>query len=260
MDLSDAYENAAHIPGGDGYLALWADAAARFRAACGDRFVAGFDPETRRGSDLVLPEAAPRGLMVFVHGGYWMRFSPRDWTHLAAGALAHGWAVALPGYGLAPALRIAEITRAVAGEIADVAARVDGPIVLAGHSAGGHLAARMLAPGVLPDAVLARIDRAAPISPLSNLSPLLRTGLNETLRLTPEEAMAESPVTQPRPEVPVKAWVGAAERPAFLDQARWLGEAWNVPRWELPGRHHFDVVEDLEAPDSALVTWLLVRD
>lgn len=260
MDLSDAYENAAHIPGGAAYLSRWSEAAAQARTGCGDRFVPGFDPQVRRGSDLVLPEQTPRGLMVFVHGGYWMRFSPRDWTHLAAGAAARGWAVALPGYGLAPALRIGEITRAVGAEIADVAARVDGPIALAGHSAGGHLVARMLMPGLVPREVLARIGRVAPISPLSNLGPLLRTGLNETLRLTPDEAMTESPVTQPRPEIPVKVWVGAAERPAFLDQARWLGEAWNVPHEEVPGRHHFDIVEDLEVPDSALLSWLLVRD
>lgn len=260
MDLSDAYENAAYIPEGAGYVPRWARAAEAFRESCGARFRGGFDPGTRRGVDLVLPEgAAPRGLMVFVHGGYWLRFSPRDWTHLAAGAVAQGWAVALPGYPLAPDARISEITREVAAALVAVAAEVPGPIALAGHSAGGHLACRMLAPDMLPEALRARITRVAPISPLSNLGPLLRTAMNATLGLTPEEVQAESPVTQPRPETPVQVWVGAEERPAFLDQARWLSEAWDVPRWELPRRHHFDVIEALEEPSSALLTWLLVE-
>jgi len=257
MDLSDDYENMAHIPGGEGYLARWAEAAEAFRAACGNRFDPGFDPATRTGADLVLPEGTPKGLMIFVHGGYWMRFSPRDWTHLAAGAVSQGWAVALPGYRLTPQVRVPEITVQVADTIAALAEQVAGPIVLAGHSAGGHLAARMTAPGVLPDAVIARVRRVAPISPVANLAPLLRTGLNDTLRLTPAEVQTESPVTQPRPEMPVHLWVGAAERPVFVQQTRWLAGAWNVPHWELPARHHFDIVEDLEEPGSAMLDWLL---
>ncbi|MGX9356310.1 alpha/beta hydrolase [Roseobacteraceae bacterium S113] len=256
MDLSDAYENGAYIPNAGAFVARWADAAAAFRAEMGMRFVEGFDLETRRGVDLALPEGTPRGLLVFVHGGYWMKFSPRDWSHLARGAVTRGWAVAVPGYPLCPQVRVRDITSVVAAGIADVAKKLNGPIVLTGHSAGGHLVARMAE--VLPEEVRARVQRIAPISMLSDLAPLMQTKLNETLGLDAAEARAESPLHAPRPPgVDIALWVGAAERPAFLDQSRWQAEAWDVPLHIPQSRHHFDVIEALEDPDSEMVRWLV---
>jgi hypothetical protein len=97
-----------------------------------------------------------------------------------------------------------------------------------------------------------RLARVVPISPLSSLAPLMRTGMNATLRLDAEEAAAESPMLRPRPSVPVTVWVGEAERPAFRDQALWLSQAWGAPLVVDPGRHHFDVIAGLEEPDSPL--------
>ena len=97
-----------------------------------------------------------------------------------------------------------------------------------------------------------RIARVVPVSPLSNLVPLLRTGLNATLRLDLWGAVAESPLLHPRPAAPVTVWVGAEERPAFLDQALWLSRAWDAALVVEPGRHHFDVIAGLEQPDHPL--------
>ncbi len=209
--------------------------------------------------DLFLPEGAAEGLVIVVHGGYWMAFGPRDFSHLAAGALARGWACAMPAYTLAPAVRIAGMTRQIAMATAAAAEQVAGPLVLAGHSAGGHLVARMAsADTALPDAVAARIARVVPISPLADLRPLRETAMNETLRLDAAEAAAESPAFLPRRQGPaVHVWVGGDERPAFRDQARRLGNAWACPVTVEPGRHHFDVIEGLEAPDSPLMRALL---
>ena len=96
-----------------------------------------------------------------------------------------------------------------------------------------------------------------PISPLSNLVPLMHTDLNATLHIDPAEAAAESPVLHPRPATPVHVWVGGAERPAFINPSRWLSRAWNAPLTVEPGRHHFDVIDGLEAPDSPLMAALL---
>src|SRR5690606_4847646 len=121
--------------------------------------------------------------------GYWMDFDPTLWSHLAAGPLARGWAVALPCYDLCPDVRIAAITAQVARAVTAIAALVPGPVVLSGHSAGGHLVARMLCPDVaLP--VRDRVLRVVPISPLADLVPLLQTGMNATLRLDGAEARA----------------------------------------------------------------------
>ena len=230
--------------------------AAAFRAAHDVQELSGFHTGTRRAVDMVTPGGAAEGTVIVVHGGYWRAFDKSVWTHLAAGAVARGWRVALPGYTLCPDVRIRDITRQIAEAVTAVALATDGPITLTGHSAGGHLVARMLAPGMLAPEVLARITRVAPISMLSDLRPLIQTAMNADLRLDAEEAAEESPLLQPRPDTKVALWVGAEERPAFLDQTRWHSEAWDVPQHILPGRHHFDVIEPLEDAQSGLVRFL----
>lgn len=165
----------------------------------------------------------------------------------------------MPAYTLAPAARISVMTRQIANAVAAAAGEVAGPVVLTGHSAGGHLVARMACADVaLPGAVLARVTRVVPISPIADLRPLRETGMNVTLGLDLAEAMAESPALLPRrPGPDVHVWVGGAERPAFLDQARRLGNAFACPVTVEPGRHHFDAIEGLERPDSPLMRTLL---
>jgi acetyl esterase/lipase len=250
MDLSDAYANAAHIPGGPEFPARWAAAAAAFRAANPPEDIP-YGPHDCERLHLFRPEGTPRGLVLLVHGGYWRAFSREDFSHLAAGPLALGWAVAIPSYVLCPEATVGGIVRAVARALDRASEEVPGPIRLTGHSAGGQVVAR-LAGSDLPLAGRARLERAVPISPLSNLAPLLRTDINEALHLTPEEAAAESPMLRPRPAVPVTVWVGEAERPAFRDQALWLSRAWDAPLVVDPGRHHFDVIAGLEDPGAPL--------
>ncbi len=258
MDLDDAYANGAYIAGASDFPDMWAQKAAAFRERCRCEIGVPYGPDVRDVFDVFLPDTSAVGVMVFVHGGYWRAFDRSSWSHLAAGAVARGWSVVIPSYRLAPDARIGEITQQIAVVIQKVAARFVEPIVLAGHSAGGHLVARMVCKGVLPDQVAHRIQKVVPISPLSDLRPLLRTAMNDDLRLSSDEAIAESPVlARPLSELPVTAWVGGDERPAFLDQARWLAEAWDCGHVIAPGRHHFDVIADLEETDSALMQELL---
>ena len=95
--------------------------------------------------DLFLPEGTAKGLVVYIHGGYWVRFDKSSWSHLANGALAHGYAVAMPSYTLCPQARISGIVSEVGAAITEAARMIAGPIHLTGHSAGGHLATRMIA-------------------------------------------------------------------------------------------------------------------
>mgnify|MGYP000474699060 CR=1 FL=1 len=258
MELDDAYANAAHIPGADSFPPRWEREARGFVEALGARARLGiaYGDSARQAFDLFLPEGTAAGLTVFVHGGYWLRFDRSYWSHLAAGPLARGWAVAMPSYDLCPAVRISEITRQIARAVGAAAGLIEGPLTLAGHSAGGHLVARMLAPGMLPNDVAVRLEQVVPISPLSDLKPLLKTSMNADLHLTMDEAEAESPVNQPAPQLPVTVRVGADERPAFLDQARWLGAAWGAEVDVVPGRHHFDVIDALADPHAPLVARL----
>ncbi len=139
------YANGAFITESESYPPAWEGAAAAFRANAGDRarLDLPYGSSTRQRFDLFLPTRPPAGVIVFVHGGYWMAFDRKVWSHLAAGPLAWGWAVAMPSYTLAPDAQITEITQEIAAACRAVAAEVAGPMVVTGHSAGGHLAARM---------------------------------------------------------------------------------------------------------------------
>lgn len=258
-DWDDAYANGAHIPGAEGFVPRWQAEAAAFRQAAGGELDIPYGAGAPERLDLFVPEGAPRGLCVFVHGGYWMAFDKSVWSHLAGGALALGWAVALPSYPLAPGARIAEITAAATAAITAAAALVPGPLRLAGHSAGGHLVARMAcAPSPLPAAVAARLEHVLSISGLHDLRPLLATRMNATLGLTLAEARAESPaLCEPLPGTRLTAWVGADERPEFRRQSALIANAWagfdtDIRLVEAPGRHHFDVIAELALPGSAL--------
>ncbi|MGI1662472.1 alpha/beta hydrolase [Palleronia sp. KMU-117] len=259
-----AYTNSDFIPDGASYPDRWATLARDRReveAAIGRaRLNDPYGPGERQKMDIFHPAGRAEGLVVFVHGGYWMRFDRSFWSHLAHGATARGWAVAMPSYTLAPDARIPAMTREIAQAVAHAASRVGGPIRLTGHSAGGHLVARMLCPDVpLPPEALGRLARVMPISPVADLRPLLETSMNATLGLDADEAARESPALCLAPrEVPVTVWVGADERPAFVEQARWLAKAW--PHADLvieDGRHHFDVIDGLANPDSEMIARLL---
>lgn len=251
-DWDDAYSNGAYIENADEIVAGWA---ARARKMVPD--------EVLPGVDLYLPEGDAQGLTVFVHGGYWMAFSARDFAHLAAGPCAAGQAVAMVSYTLAPNARIAEITTEVARAVCVAAERIDGPIRLAGHSAGGHLVTRMVCEGVLPDAIAARIVHVLSISGVHDLRPLLRTKMNETLRLTQNEALSESPaVLAPIVNTRLTCVVGAQERPEFRRQTAlqvnvWLGLGADTQAVEVPGENHFSIIAGLETPDGTLTKLLL---
>ncbi|THD74053.1 alpha/beta hydrolase [Thalassobius vesicularis] len=260
--LDDAYANAAYIPGADAFPLRWAETAAAFREGMSEAGAAElnipYGPSARQRFDLFLPEGTAKGLLVFVHGGYWLRFDKSYWSGFAAGAVQAGWAVAMPSYDLCPDVSIADITQQIAHMIPVAADMVAGPIVLVGHSAGGHLVARMCVPGVLPETVAERVVRVMPISPVADLRPLLRTSMNDAFKLDLAAAEAESPALMvPREGIAVVVWVGAEERPVFLEQAAALAEAWGCPCVIDPGKHHFDVVDGMAEVGSRMLARLL---
>lgn len=253
MDMDRAYANGAFIVGAESYPPKWMALAAEFRAGLGQRARLGLDYGSgeRQKFDLFMPEGTPKGVLVYVHGGYWLTFGRESWSHLAAGAVARGWACAMPSYTLAPQARISEITVEIGRAVDAAANMVVGPVVVTGHSAGGHLSARM---GCTGAPVSTRIARVVPISPVADLEPLMQTLMNEKLKITIPEAEKESPARLSlRKEVDAHVWVGGKERPAFLWQARALSEAWACEWTVAKGKHHFDVIDDLAEPGSGLL-------
>lgn len=268
QDWDNAYANSANIAGSERWPAAWFEAAQSFRdrlAAQGrSRLDIAYGSGARHRLDLFLPEGRPTGLVVFIHGGYWMAFDQRAWSHLAAGSVDAGYAVAMPTYTLCPEARITDIVGEVASAIGKAAELVEGPIALTGHSAGGHLASRMISsPSPLADAVRVRIRNVVSISGLHDLRPLMRTGMNAKLRIDEAEALAESPaLLRPMADARITCWVGGGERQEFLRQSALLANIWTglgatTAEVVEPDRHHFSIVDGLASADHPLTKTLL---
>lgn len=267
-DWDDAYANGPNIPGGDRWPAAWVEPARAYReamAAAGRaRLGIAYGPGERNAYDLFLPAIEPTGLVVFVHGGYWMRLERALWSHLAKGCVDSGFAVAMPSYTLCPATRISGITKEVATAIEHAAGTIEGPIFLTGHSAGGHLVSRMVCTtSPLPAALRKRIRNVVSISGVHDLRPLMRIAMNETLRIDAAEAAAESPaLLEPMPGARICCWVGAGERAEFIRQNALLANVWTGLGAETccveePDRHHFNVIDGLADASHVLTRTLL---
>jgi len=262
-DWSDAYDNVGHIPNAQGLIETWPQLAEAFRATANVETNIPYGDGERNHFDLFHPEHMPKGLFIFVHGGYWLRFDKSFWSHLAAGPLANSFAVAVPSYTLCPDKTIAEITTEITAAIEAAAERIGGEIILCGHSAGGHLVTRQICvDSSLSGNVLERVSRVTSISGVHDLRPIVNIAQNETIRLDEAQAEAQSPaLLKPQLNIPVTCIVGRNERPEFIRQNDLLANIWRglgvaTAAHHVDGKHHFDVIDDLINPNGLVCTSL----
>ncbi|WP_029617795.1 alpha/beta hydrolase [Pseudorhizobium marinum] len=267
-DWDDAYANGPNIAGGERWPGLWIEPARMYRQA---KLEAGqaklgipYGEGERNKLDLFLPAGEPRGLVVFVHGGFWLRLDRSYWSHLARGPVEAGFAVAMPSYTLCPDIRISGITAEVGAAIEKAAELVEGPVRLIGHSAGGHLVTRMITTtSPLPQEVQARVAHTVSLSGVHDLRPLMHTAMNAQLNIDRQEAWRESPaLLEPMNGARLTCWVGATERSEFLRQNALLANLWKglgaeTEAVEEPDRHHFNVLDGLANPNHPLTQTLL---
>ena len=216
----------------------------------------------------VFPAAqADAPVLVFIHGGYWRAFDKREHSFVAPAFTREGVCVVVPNYALCPAVTISEITmqmaRALAWTWRNIARHGGDPrrIFVAGHSAGGHLAAMMLEclwPVLAPDLPPDLVKGALAISGLHDLDPIMRTPfLQRSVLLTPRQVAQASPARLPPPAQGVLYTVtGGDESEEFHRQNRLIRHAWGeerVPVCEvLPGLNHFSVLDSLVEPGQRL--------
>ncbi|MCH7344029.1 alpha/beta hydrolase [Pelomonas sp. CA6] len=208
--------------------------------------------------------AEPAPVLVFLHGGYWRSLDKSDHSFLAAVFRDEGAMVVVPNYSLCPEVGMERIPLQLSQALAWVwrhAGRYGGDptrIVVAGHSAGGHLAAMLMCcdwKTVAPELPRHLVKGALSISGLHDLAPLLRVpSLQADLRLDEASVRRLSPVHFPPPEQPLYALVGGDESEEFQRQTGLIREAWGprtVPVCErLRGFNHFTVLHDLADPEG----------
>lgn len=204
--------------------------------------------------------------MIFIHGGYWRSLEPRSFSHMAAGANRHGYAVAVVGYRLCPEVRIGEIIDDVRAACLFLQRRLGRRMVACGHSAGGHLTAALVATdwrALDPASTEGLIRSGLAISGVFELRPIVHTEMNVQARMDDAEAQSLSPVLwTPPPDARLEAFVGSEESSEFLRQSRFIAERWTAAgakaRAELiPGANHFTAPNPLNEPQSRLTRALI---
>lgn len=258
------YHTRAGIPEALDILAQWGERSAATRAALPARLDLAYGDGPGETLDLFPAARRQAPLLVYIHGGYWRALDKRDQSFVAAPFVAAGVSVILPNYALAPAVSVQHIVHQMVRALAWVwqqapALGVDRRrIVVAGHSAGGHLATMMLAcrwPEVLAGMPAAPWRAALSLSGVYDLEPLRHAPfLAPDLRLTAAGARQLSPARFPPPAVGSRllALVGGDESAEFQRQNRLIRHAWGagvVPVCEpVPGHHHMNVLHTLADP------------
>ena len=268
--LDQQYNPRIGVPDVGALFARWQHSAAEARARLGCRLDLQYGPGPAETLDFFPGPESNCPVLIFIHGGYWRALDKADFSWMAPAYGAAGIAVAVLNYGLAPATPLPEIVAQMrracawiyrhAGELQIDPAR----IVCSGHSAGGHLAAMMLATdwaGGGAEALPRRLlSGAVSVSGLFDLEPLSRTPfLREDLRLNGELVRELSPIYLPcRTDVPLLRAVGELETAAFHRQSELIGQHWpgacQSGVMELGGCNHYTACEALAMPGTGLFT------
>jgi len=268
--LDSMYNNRKLVPDYATYFDNWvrASTAARSSQPCTLDVAYGQAPGEKL--DVFNGAAKDAPVMVFIHGGYWRSLDKSDHSFVAPAFTAQGACVVVVNYDLCPAVTIPEITmqmvRSLAWVYRNIAKHGGNPkrITVVGHSAGGHLAAMMLAcvwKAYAADLPANLVKNALSISGLYDLEPLRHApAVKDSLKLTPVQVRKASPALLPAPRKGVLYSVaGGNESAEFLRHNHLIQKAWGnktVPVCEaLPGLHHFSVLDALIDPAHRL-HWL----
>ena len=263
VDYEVEYNNRTRVPEHAEIFARWQREGAAYRASVHNaKLGLSYGPSMRRTIDLFPArhdDQAP--LAMFIHGGYWRSLEPSMFSQSAAGPTALGITVAVAGYDLCPHVSIADIIEQMRVACLMLWRKRRQRIFVFGHSAGGHLAACMVATdwkAFASDAPADLVPAAYSISGVFDLLPLVHVSMNQDLRLDEADARRVSPLHWSIPAGrSLDAVVGALESDEFLRQSKTITENWRrgatLTRYEeIAGTNHFTVVDALADPDSAM--------
>ncbi len=259
VDYEVEYNNRARVPEHPALIAGWAKDAAAYRERHPPRSIS-YGPGARNTIDF-FPAEQKGPIVVFIHGGYWQALDGSFFSHLAGGLNAHGISVAVPSYDLCPDVAVDDIIQQMRAASRELA-RLGRPLVMSGHSAGGHLAACLLATDwTALDASLPKdlVIAAYSISGLFDLGPLVETSINDALRLDHAAARAASPLFWTAPaHGSLDAVVGGNESAEYHRQSKSIVDVWSAAGLTtrfgvVPDANHFTAIAPLADSRSPMV-------
>lgn len=268
----EQYNNRARVADSAAILQHWADASALARTQLGGSLDVPYGTDPSERFDIFPTRQPGAPVLVHIHGGYWRALDKRDQSFVAPPFVDAGALVVVPNYALCPAASIEQIALQMVQALAwihrHIAAYGGDPsrIVVSGHSAGGHLAAMLLAcdwKSVAPDLPADLLRGALAVSGVFDLEPMRHTPfLAPDLRLTAGAARRLSPALMPAPrglKAGLVALVGGDESPEFLRQNQLIAQAWGpdaVRACEaVPGKNHMNVLNEMAEPSSRVHRW-----
>lgn len=259
--LDTLYNNRAAVPDHQEIFARWRMQSAATRANFAGEFNLAYGSHPLQTLD-IFPAKQNRGLVVFIHGGYWRSLDKDDFSFYVEPYLSMGISVASINYRLCPEVKIDSIIEDccaavewLAGNVSRYNIRFDRTVFI-GHSAGAHLVAMLCA----TDWSARNIDGAnfrggVLISGLYDLSPLLETSVNADVQLDYKTAKILSPIhLKSTLNMPLDLWVGGTETSEFIRQSRLLPSAWSAncaPLEIIKGANHFTIVDECAKSESA---------
>jgi arylformamidase len=257
--LSREYNNRELFPDYARHFARWQESSARARGTMTCYLDRAYGPSPAETLDIFPARKGDGSVLVFIHGGYWRSLDKKDFSFLAPAWVDAGVSLVVVNYGLAPAVTVERIVQQMLAASAWVYRHAEEygmdeeRLFVSGHSAGGHLAAMMLA------ALWPVYERSLPkdlykgalaVSGVYDLRPLAQVDwLQGDLRLDEATALKLSPAfLPPATRAPLALAVGGLESSEFKRQNALLAQRWksvlaqDVP---MPGRDHFTVVDGL---------------
>ena len=263
---STQYTARAAIPDHPYIFTRWAKESAHVRRTTAALFDLAYGEADGERLDFFPAPRSDAPLLIFIHGGWWRSLDKSDFSFIAPAYTRAGFNVALINYTLAPAASIADIVRQQLRAMAWLYRHAEAydfdpsRIVVAGHSAGAHLAAMMMA------AVWPAYDPALPadlvkggilMSGIYDLAPVLHTDfVNADLKLTTKDIEPLSPAGMPKAhDAPFITAVGGLESDEFKRQTGLLAQAWKQDHKDdipLPDANHMTICDAFGTPGSAL--------
>lgn len=266
LDLQ--YNNRAAVGDFKKFVDRWTQESIEFTLHARCHLNVRYGSHPREVLDIYLPDdhAGLARVMIFFHGGYWQGMHKNIFSFIARSFTSQGFVAVLPNYPLAPDVSIMQIVKSCRKSIAWLSYNADryggNPrmLHLAGHSAGGHLVAMMLATewNDYGADVQQSIFSACSLSGLFELEPVRLTYLNEKLKLSPGDVPEVSPVyLKPTSRIPFLAAVGALESQEYHDQSiefsrAWLSHGAHTEAMIVPDVNHFSILDEFCDQQSVL--------